>query len=37
VIALVYLIEGYPMGVFQDVWSVYFRLHDVSLAIMHSP
>jgi PAT family beta-lactamase induction signal transducer AmpG len=34
VIALVYLIEGYPMGVFQDVWSVYFRLHDVSLAII---
>lgn len=32
VIALVYLIEGYPMGIFQDVWGVYFRLHGVSLA-----
>jgi PAT family beta-lactamase induction signal transducer AmpG len=34
VIAFVYLIEGYPMGVFQDVWSVYFRLHGVSLALI---
>ena len=34
VIALVYLIEGYPMGVFLDVWSVYFRLHGVSLALI---
>jgi PAT family beta-lactamase induction signal transducer AmpG len=32
VIALVYLIEGYPMGVFRDVWPVYFRDHGVSLS-----
>jgi PAT family beta-lactamase induction signal transducer AmpG len=32
VVALVYLIEGYPMGIFDRVWSVYFRRHDVSLA-----
>jgi PAT family beta-lactamase induction signal transducer AmpG len=34
VIAFVYLIEGYPMGVFQDVWGVYFRTHEVSLALI---
>jgi PAT family beta-lactamase induction signal transducer AmpG len=32
VIALVYVIEGYPMGVFRDVWPVYFRTHGVPLA-----
>ena len=32
VIALVYLIEGFPMGVFRDVLPVYLRRHDVSLA-----
>jgi PAT family beta-lactamase induction signal transducer AmpG len=31
VIALVYVIEGFPMGVYQ-LWPVYFRRHDVSLA-----
>jgi PAT family beta-lactamase induction signal transducer AmpG len=30
VIALVYVIEGYPMGV-HNLWSVYFRRHEVSL------
>ncbi|MEN8183731.1 MAG: MFS transporter, partial [Myxococcota bacterium] len=34
VIAVVYLIEGYPMGIFADVWGVYFRLHGVSLAVI---
>ncbi len=32
VVALVYVIEGFPMGVFQHVLSVYFRRHGVSLA-----
>jgi PAT family beta-lactamase induction signal transducer AmpG len=31
VIALVYVVEGWPMGVFRDVWPVYFRDHGVSL------
>jgi PAT family beta-lactamase induction signal transducer AmpG len=31
VVALVYVIEGYPMGVFQNVIPLYFRRHDVSL------
>ncbi len=30
-IAVVYFIEGFPMGVFQKVWPVYFRRHDASL------
>jgi hypothetical protein len=32
IVALVYVIEGFPMGVFQRVLSVYFRRHDGSLA-----
>jgi PAT family beta-lactamase induction signal transducer AmpG len=31
IIALVYLIEGFPMGIYADVWPVFFRRHDVSL------
>lgn len=31
IIALVYVIEGFPMGVFADVWPVYFRKGGVSL------
>ncbi len=31
VVALVYVIEGYPMGVFQNLLPLYFRRHDVSL------
>ena len=31
VVALVYVIEGFPMGVYQNVLGVYFRRHDVSL------
>lgn len=31
VIALVYVIEGFPMGVFLDVWPVFFRRAGVSL------
>jgi PAT family beta-lactamase induction signal transducer AmpG len=31
VIALVYVVEGWPMGVFRDVWPVYFRDHGVPL------
>jgi PAT family beta-lactamase induction signal transducer AmpG len=32
VIAGVYVVEGFPMGIFRDLWPVYFRVHDVSLA-----
>ncbi len=31
-VALVYVIEGFPMGVFADVWPVYFRRQGVTLA-----
>jgi PAT family beta-lactamase induction signal transducer AmpG len=31
VVGLVYVVEGWPMGVFRDVWPVYFRDHGVSL------
>ena len=30
-IALLYVIEGFPMGVYADVWPVFFRRHGVSL------
>ena len=32
VIAGLYVIEGYPLGVFRDVWPVYLREQGVSLA-----
>jgi PAT family beta-lactamase induction signal transducer AmpG len=32
IIAGVYVIEGAPMGIFRDLWPVYFRDHGVSLA-----
>ncbi len=32
IIAGVYVIEGFPMGIFRDLWPVYFRVHGVSLA-----
>jgi len=32
VIAVLYVIEGFPMAVFKDVWSVYLRERGVSLA-----
>jgi PAT family beta-lactamase induction signal transducer AmpG len=31
IIALVYVIEGFPMGMYAHVWPVFFRRHDVSL------
>jgi PAT family beta-lactamase induction signal transducer AmpG len=31
IVGLVYVIEGFPMGVYANVWPVYFRRHDVSL------
>lgn len=31
IIAVVYVIEGFPMGVYADVWPIYFRRHGVSL------
>jgi PAT family beta-lactamase induction signal transducer AmpG len=31
-IAGVYVVEGFPMGIFRDVWPVYFRDHGISLA-----
>ncbi len=30
-VALLYVIEGFPMGVYADVWPVFFRRHGVSL------
>jgi PAT family beta-lactamase induction signal transducer AmpG len=30
-IALLYVVEGFPMGVYQEIWPVYFRAHGVSL------
>ena len=32
IVVLVYLIEGFPMGVYADVWPVYFRREGMSLA-----
>ena len=32
VVAALYFIEGFPMGVFQDVWPVYFRREGIDLA-----
>ena len=31
IVALVYVIEGFPMGVFRDLWSVHFRREGMSL------
>jgi len=31
VVAAIYFVEGFPFGVFRDVWPVYFRTHGVSL------
>ena len=31
-VALLYVIEGFPMGVYVDLWPVYFTRHGVSLA-----
>jgi PAT family beta-lactamase induction signal transducer AmpG len=31
-VALLYVIEGFPMGVYADVWPIFFRRHGVSLA-----
>lgn len=30
-VAILYFVEGFPYGVFLEVWSVYFRSHGVSL------
>ena len=32
IIALVYVIEGFPMGVYRDLWFVHFRREGMSLA-----
>ncbi len=32
IIALLYLIEGFPMGVYRDLWPVYFRREEMSLS-----
>jgi PAT family beta-lactamase induction signal transducer AmpG len=32
IVALVYVVEGFPMGVFADVWPVYFRREGATLA-----
>jgi PAT family beta-lactamase induction signal transducer AmpG len=31
VVAAIYFVEGFPFGVFRDVWPAYFRTHGVSL------
>jgi PAT family beta-lactamase induction signal transducer AmpG len=30
IVAVVYVVEGFPMGVYMDVWPVFLRRHDVS-------
>ena len=30
-VSILYFAEGFPYGVFRDVWSVYFRTAGVSL------
>jgi PAT family beta-lactamase induction signal transducer AmpG len=30
IIALLYVVEGFPMGVYMDVWPVFLRRHQVS-------
>ncbi len=30
-VALFYVIEGFPMGMYRGVWPVFFRRHDASL------
>ena len=32
IVAVVYVVEGFPMGVYADVWPVFFRRHGASLA-----
>jgi len=32
IVALVYVVEGFPMGVYADVWPVFFRRHGATLA-----
>lgn len=32
IVALVYVIEGFPMGVWLDLLPAYWRLHEISLA-----
>jgi PAT family beta-lactamase induction signal transducer AmpG len=34
IIAGVYVVEGFPMGIFRDLWPVYLRDHGVSLAVI---
>ncbi|MFQ5416983.1 MAG: arabinose ABC transporter permease, partial [Myxococcota bacterium] len=33
IVALVYVIEGFPMGVYQKALPVYLRLHDAPLGV----
>ena len=28
---MLYFVEGFPFGIFRDVWGVYFRVHGASL------
>jgi PAT family beta-lactamase induction signal transducer AmpG len=34
IITGVYVVEGFPMGIFRDLWPVYLRDHGVSLAVI---
>ncbi len=31
VVAALYFVEGFPFGIFRDVWGAYYRLHGASL------
>ena len=33
-VALLYVIEGFPMGVYADVWPVFLRRQDVSNTVI---
>jgi PAT family beta-lactamase induction signal transducer AmpG len=33
-VALLYVIEGFPMGIYADVWPVFLRRHDVSNTVI---
>ena len=34
IVALLYVVEGFPMGVYMDVWPVFLRRHEVSNTVI---
>ena len=34
IVAFVYVVEGFPMGIFRDVWPIYLRDQGASLALI---